>query len=156
MRSALLATLVGGGAALRTAVAPRMSAAAAATSTESLVIWDCDGCLVDSEALLKTAEVGVEPYLTLIEPTALPFWFDPGYLSNVCNFSARAIWRWSIWRICSALSCEQHGPYLNFGDFRTMKRAQTERAIRRPVAAASYLPRYMDTNIRREKGLFDR
>ena len=24
---------------------------------KELVIWDCDGCLVDSEALLKTAEV---------------------------------------------------------------------------------------------------
>ena len=26
-------------------------------AAKELVIWDCDGCLVDSEALLKTAEV---------------------------------------------------------------------------------------------------
>jgi beta-phosphoglucomutase-like phosphatase (HAD superfamily) len=27
------------------------------TARKELVIWDCDGCLVDSEALLKTSEV---------------------------------------------------------------------------------------------------
>ena len=27
------------------------------SAAKELVIWDCDGCLVDSEALLKTAEV---------------------------------------------------------------------------------------------------
>merc|ERR1719487_2695913 len=34
---------------------PRCSMGVAAG--KDLVIWDCDGCLVDSEALLKTAEV---------------------------------------------------------------------------------------------------
>ena len=38
----------------RAAVAPRMMA-------KELVIWDCDGVLVDSEALLKTAEVEALP-----------------------------------------------------------------------------------------------
>ena len=42
---------------LRAAGAPRAPPPALSASTKGLVIWDCDGCLVDSEALLKTAEV---------------------------------------------------------------------------------------------------
>ena len=50
--SALLAALAPA-AGLRV---PPPALSASAPSTK-LVIWDCDGCLVDSEALLKTAEV---------------------------------------------------------------------------------------------------
>merc|ERR1719282_1648695 len=42
--------------ALRPAGRPRVSTAPRMMAKE-LVIWDCDGVLVDSEALLKTAEV---------------------------------------------------------------------------------------------------
>jgi len=52
--SALLA-LTSGALALRPNL--RRSRVAVMQSPKSLVIWDCDGCLVDSEALLKTAEV---------------------------------------------------------------------------------------------------
>tara|TARA_B110001452_G_scaffold104965_3_gene87002 strand:- start:2469 stop:3224 length:756 start_codon:yes stop_codon:yes gene_type:complete len=43
-------------AALRMPVTAR-SAAPAMAAKDALIIWDCDGVLVDSEALLKTAEV---------------------------------------------------------------------------------------------------
>lgn len=40
-----------------TSAATRGPGARAMAAAEPLVIWDCDGCLVDSEALLKTAEL---------------------------------------------------------------------------------------------------
>ena len=42
---------------LRAPPSARMSAPSASIAEKDLVIWDCDGVLVDSEALLKTAEV---------------------------------------------------------------------------------------------------
>ncbi len=41
---------------LQLAAALRSSNLVMGQSSSKLVIWDCDGCLVDSEALLKTAE----------------------------------------------------------------------------------------------------
>ena len=60
MRRTLLLVLLARGAAWSPAAAVGgrgRVAQMSASSQKDLVIWDCDGCLVDSEALLKTAEV---------------------------------------------------------------------------------------------------
>jgi phosphoglycolate phosphatase-like HAD superfamily hydrolase len=44
-------------ACLMASAPPRCAQVRMKAGDKQLVIWDCDGCLVDSEALLKTAEV---------------------------------------------------------------------------------------------------
>ena len=53
---AVLSAAGGVDAALRGARTPPITMTTA-MSNKGLVIWDCDGCLVDSEALLKVAEM---------------------------------------------------------------------------------------------------
>lgn len=57
VRLALFGLLCGAHGGLAALCARVPSVRMSAVADKALIIWDCDGCLVDSEALLKTAEV---------------------------------------------------------------------------------------------------